>query len=492
MEFQSLLEFLHNKSIFVTGATGFLAKVMVEKILRVQPNVKKIYLLIRAADEKSATQRLNAEVIEKELFKVLKEKWGENFRSMISEKLVAVAGDISDEFLVLKEYSKLREELYGQIDVIVNLAATTNFDERYDVALHVNTLGAKHVINFAKQCVKLKTFIHVSTAYVCGVKEGLILESPYKMGDTLNGKCGLQIEDELKLVDHTISDLRAHGATQRSITSIMKDLGLQRSQNYGWTNTYIFTKAMGEMLIAELKENIPVVIIRPTIVSSTYKEPFPGWVEGVRTIDSLAVAYGKGKITCFLGDVKALIDVIPADMVVNAILVAMVAHASQPSSYTIYHVSSSMRNPVLYGKLQEYGFHYFRANPWINKEGQPVRVGKVTILNDMASFHRYMTIRYLIFLKGLEVVNSALCHYFDGMLFNLDRKVKYVLRLVDLYGPFLFFKGVFDDINTEKLRRAAKDNAIEADLFYFDPKIINWDDYFMNIHIPGVVRYVFK
>ncbi|KAL4011314.1 hypothetical protein IC575_028368 [Cucumis melo] len=488
MEFQSVLQFLQNKSIFVTGATGFLAKVMVEKILRVQPNVKKIYLLIRAADEKAATQRLNTDVIGKELFRILKEKWGENFRTMISEKLVAVAGDISDELLVLKEYSQLREELYDQIDVIVHLAATTNFDERYDIALHVNTLGAKHVINFAKNCVKLKAFLHVSTAYVCGVKEGLILESQYNMGDTLNGKCGLQIEDELNLVDYKISDLRAKGATQQSITLTMKEMGLERSQNYGWTNTYVFTKAMGEMLISELKENIPVVIIRPTIVSSTYKEPFPGWVEGVRTIDSLAVAYGKGKITCFLGDVNALVDVIPADMVVNAMLVAMVAHASQPSSYAIYHVSSSMRNPVMYGKLQEYGFHYFSANPWINKDGQPVRVGKVTILNDMASFHRYMTIRYLVFLKGLEVLNIALCHYFDGILFNFNRKIKYVLRLVDLYGPYLFFKGVFDDINTEKLRTAAKDNGIETDLFYFDPKSINWDDYFMNIHIPGVVR----
>lgn len=36
------------------------------------------------------------------------------------------------------------------------------------------------------------------------------------------------------------------------------------------------------MLLGELKENIPLVIIRPTIVTSTYKEPFPGWVEGVR------------------------------------------------------------------------------------------------------------------------------------------------------------------------------------------------------------------
>lgn len=111
--------------------------VMVEKILRVQPNVKKLYLLIRAADDKAAAQRLKSEVIEKELFRVLKEKWRANFGSMISEKVVAVAGDISDErLLVLEESAKLRQELYGQINVIVNLAATTNFDERYNQYKH--------------------------------------------------------------------------------------------------------------------------------------------------------------------------------------------------------------------------------------------------------------------------------------------------------------------------------------------------------------------
>lgn len=36
--------------------------VFMEKILRVQPNVKKLYLLLRAADDKSAMQRFNTEV----------------------------------------------------------------------------------------------------------------------------------------------------------------------------------------------------------------------------------------------------------------------------------------------------------------------------------------------------------------------------------------------------------------------------------------------
>lgn len=47
-------------------------------------------------------------------------------------------------------------------------------------------------------------------------------------------------------------------------------------------------------------------------------------------------------------------------------------------------------------------------------------------------------------------------------------------------------------MNTEKLRRAAKESGIETDLFNFNPKSINWGDYFLNTHIPGVVKYVFK
>lgn len=57
-----------------------------------------------------------------------------------------------------------------------------------------------------------------------------------------------------------------------------------RAKVYGWPNTYVFTKAMAEMLVGELKGDMPVVILRPTIVLSTYKEPIPGWAEGVRYV----------------------------------------------------------------------------------------------------------------------------------------------------------------------------------------------------------------
>ncbi|KAI4383754.1 hypothetical protein MLD38_009556 [Melastoma candidum] len=129
MKLGSVLQFLDNKSVLVTGAAGFLAKIFVEKVLRVQPNVKKLYLLLRAEDANSAAQRLRSDVLGKDLFWVLKEKRGRDFGLLISEKVVAVAGDITIEDLGVKDV-EVRDQMLDQIDIIINLAATTKFDER--------------------------------------------------------------------------------------------------------------------------------------------------------------------------------------------------------------------------------------------------------------------------------------------------------------------------------------------------------------------------
>ncbi|KAM3374248.1 fatty acyl-CoA reductase 3 isoform X1 [Capsicum galapagoense] len=491
MELASVLKFLENRSILVTGATGFIAKIFVEKILRVQPNVKKLYLLLRAQDNNAALQRFNTEALEKDLFKILREKHGANLNTFISQRTTIIRGDITFENLGVKD-TNLVEEMWREVEVVVNLAATTNFDERYDVSLGLNTVGAINVLNFAKKCSKLKVLLHVSTAYVSGEKTGLILETPYKLGETLNGTSGLDIHTEKKVIEETLKQLKFEGSSEETITSTMKELGLARSRKFGWPNPYVFTKALAEMLLGELKEDVPLVIFRPTIVTSTFQEPFPGWVEGIRTVDSLAVGYGKGKITCFVGNPDSIIDVIPADMVVNAMIVTMVAQAGQRGSQMIYHVGTSVSHPIEFTWLQEYAFRHFSNHPYIDKQGKPVIVGKVNVLSSMDSFRRYMALRYLLPLKGLEVVNTLLCQFFQAKYLELDRKIKFVMRLIDLYAPYLFFEGIYDDMNTEKLRRAAKESGIEIDMFNFNPKSIDWEDYFLNIHIPAISKYVIK
>lgn len=47
-ENSQIAEWYSGKSILITGATGFMGKVLVEKLLRSCPDVKRIYLLIRS------------------------------------------------------------------------------------------------------------------------------------------------------------------------------------------------------------------------------------------------------------------------------------------------------------------------------------------------------------------------------------------------------------------------------------------------------------
>lgn len=490
MEPGGIVNLLENKAILVTGGTGFLAKIFVEKILRIQPKVKKLYLLIRAADAKSATLRLHNEIIGKDVFRILKEKYGTNIDSFISEKVTPVPGDITLVDFGIED-PNLKEEMWRDIDIVVNAAATTNFDERYDTALLINTLGTKHVFNFTNKCSNLKMCIHVSTAYVSGEREGIILESSYKMGETLNGQSGLDVDSEIKIAEEKLNELQAEKISEAEITLAMKDLGIARAKTYGWPNTYVFTKAMSEMLAGQLKgKTMPLVIIRPTIVTSTYKDPFPGWVEGLRTIDSLSIGYGKGALKCFPGDPESIVDVIPADLVVNSMLVAMAANWDEPCEI-IYHVGSSVSHPLTAFKIQNYGRIYFTKKPWINKEGKPVKVGNVRIMSTVTGFRRYIAIRYLLPLKILQLL-SLFSKYFEAIYIHYARKMTFVMRLVQVYEPYLFFKGIYDDMNMEKLRMAARESCIEEDMFCIDPKCIDWDSYFLNIHIPGTVKYVFK
>lgn len=54
----------------------------------------------------------------------------------------------------------------NEVDVIIHCAATTKFDETLKVAIQLNTMGGKRVLDLAKNCKHLLAHVHVSTAYV--------------------------------------------------------------------------------------------------------------------------------------------------------------------------------------------------------------------------------------------------------------------------------------------------------------------------------------
>ena len=46
-------------------------------------------------------------------------------------------------------------------------------------------------------------------------------------------------------------------------------------------NTYAYTKAFAEQLLRQEHGQIPVAIVRPTIVTAAMKEPLPGWIDNL-------------------------------------------------------------------------------------------------------------------------------------------------------------------------------------------------------------------
>ncbi|GJN13675.1 hypothetical protein PR202_gb00405 [Eleusine coracana subsp. coracana] len=277
-------------------------------------------------------------IVGNELFGTLREKCGPSFHNFVKEKIQPLAGYIIEENFGL-ESSKI-SELSEEIDIIVNGAATTNFYERYDVALASNALGTKYICKFAEKCPNLKMFLHVSTAYVAGEQQGLLLEKPFRFGETLKQGCHLDIDGELKLVDSVKAELaHSSGNSKQLERTTMKKLGLKR------------------------------------------------------TIDAIITAYAKQSITYFIGDGDVILDLIPGDMVVNAMMVAMAIHWNKKGQVVI-HVSSSLHNPLSISSAVEMAYNYLSANPQIGKNGRNFKAKRLHLIKRFSIFKAYMFVKY--------------------------------------------------------------------------------------------------
>lgn len=73
------------------------------------------------------------------------------------------------------------ELIVNEIDVIINSAASVNFDDPLKEALNINYHGTARVLSLARDCKKIIVFTQVSTAYVnCNQKGGHIYEQIYE------------------------------------------------------------------------------------------------------------------------------------------------------------------------------------------------------------------------------------------------------------------------------------------------------------------------
>ncbi|XP_055811632.1 fatty acyl-CoA reductase 2, chloroplastic-like [Solanum dulcamara] len=488
-----IVDFFEAKNLLVTGATGFLAKVLIEKMLRTTPKINKIYLLIRAKNREAAFDRLTSEIIESKLFKCLKEIHGKSYESFIRSKLIPVVGNIHEPNLGMDII--ISQQIVQEIDLIVGSAANTTFDLRYDLALDANVNGSYQLMMFAKKCKNLKLLIHYSSAYANGEREGLLYEKPFIMGESITKEKlishspsakfpSLNAANELDFVSKLKNAIKNNGFEQ-----IMKDLGAERAKLYGWHDTYSFTKAIGEMVINSMREDIPIVIIRPSTITSSYEQPFPGWVQGFRVIDPAIVFYGKGDFPAVLADPNCIVDVVSVDVVVNATMAAIAKHGYlQSPELNVYHVASSFVNPLLSSQLLNYCYEFFSSFPFVNSKGDQVKVKKMKYCDNMSDFSNYISKELLKQHDEVGELTHEVEH--SKMQMRFKRKVEYLKNFSKVYEPYAFYKGWFHNGNMQKLMEDMSEQ--ERKSFEIDLSKINWRDYFIGIHIPGVKKHVLK
>ena len=123
--------------------------------------------------------------------------------------------------------------------------------------------------------------------------------------------------------------LTAARATEEARREWVKEelvrLGTERARSLGWTDCYTFTKALGERVVEEHAKTRPASIVRPSIIESALVRPHPGWIEGFKMAEPLILAYGRGELPEFPAAADTIVDIVPVDHVVAAI-VAVLAH----------------------------------------------------------------------------------------------------------------------------------------------------------------------
>ncbi|KAJ9067620.1 hypothetical protein DSO57_1037343 [Entomophthora muscae] len=369
-EFPLQTSFLKDKSVFLTGGTGFVGKAILELLVRDHyPHIDTIFCLVRGRKGQTVQDRLINDVLTNKLFNVVRDKLGPlRFRELVESKMVAIEGDISLPGLGISDAD--RDVLRKKLNVVIHCAATVDFNERLDRSLTLNTLGTMQILDLCDECESMDGFVHVSTAYVNSNRnESVIHERVYPM----------VFGDPTELVG------RIRGMDLPAIEEFTKKILTV------YPNTYTFTKSLAENMVVERAESMrmremtlgrtawSLSIVRPTVVTSTAVDPVPGWVDGVSAANGIAMYIGLGVMDSTPGPRESVLDLVPVDYLANVVLRACAAFHPPGVNFTlaladptrkvrtleqelpidpneevyptIYHAASSAINPVSWNEF---------------------------------------------------------------------------------------------------------------------------------------------
>ncbi len=511
---------LAGKSILVTGATGFLGTALVERLLRAVPDCT-VTVLVRPGQKQSAAERTRREIVKNDCFSILRQSLGNEFDQVIGERLKTVAGDVSQDSLGLSPEDTVE---LSRCDTVIHSAASVSFDALLDQAVEVNLLGPKRVVEAIESVAHLRKdlglnpthLISVSTAYVSGghrgeAKEVLPHEAPYALD--LDWKkevaSARRIRSDFEAQSRTKNymerfekdAIRAIGAAGRPliaskaeslrqdfIKKSMIEAGFARAKMLGWPDAYAYTKSLGERALIESRGSTPLTILRPSIIESSLREPFSGWIRGFRMAEPVIISYGRGLLKEFPGVPEGTVDVIPVDLVVAA-LIAVAARGPIENGPDVIQVASGVRNPLKYRQLVDLVREWFLEHPLYDSKGQPIEVPEWSFPGRGRVQGQLQRTTKLLSTAERAVSSLPLRGKQASFVAQLEDKktlAERALSYVELYGAYTETEAKFRIDNLLKLKETLEENDSD---FVIDPKEIVWKSYIHDTHLPSIVKH---
>ena len=510
-----IAENLAGKRIAITGSTGFVGTALVERLLRSAPGCRLV-LLVRPSKRHDATERVRREIFKNNCFDRLKAELAstaEPFDAMVLRRVVAVGGDVSTDGLGLNDADRA---VFATCDIVIHSAAAVAFDSPLDTAVEINLLGPSRIANELNELGITPHLVAVSTCYVAGNRRGnapeeLVSDGPFDLGLSWRKEVAAarrlrsdteslsRLPDKLRRFrSEATKELGAAGAPALAakteslreawVKAELVEAGRARAASVGWPDAYAYTKALGEQALTEVKGNVPVSIVRPSIIESALAEPFPGWIRGFRMAEPVILSYARGLLKEFPGVPEGTVDVIPVDIVVAAIIA--VAAAGPELAAPITQVASGGINPLKYKLLVDNVHDWFTEHPLYDPEGQPIVVpdwqfparGRVKEQLRRAKFIAEKTERALqtLPLRGKQAAWAA-------KLEETKTEIERAYEYVQLYGLYTECEAIYQVDNLMTLWGTFDQHDRAS--FNIDPSSIDWPTYISTIHLPSIVLH---
>ncbi|XP_076642655.1 putative fatty acyl-CoA reductase CG5065 isoform X2 [Halictus rubicundus] len=442
----SIEAFYSDAVILVTGATGFLGKALVEKLLRSCSRLITIFILVRPKKGHTIDQRLK-QLLQNSVFDRLR---AEN--PSVFNKIHPMKGDVAMPDLGLSPADK--ETLIQNVNIVFHSAATVRFDEPLKMAVNLNTKGTDRMIELCKSMKNLVSFIHVSTAYSnANLKE--VNEAIYTT----------------KVKPSTVIDMC------ESLDDSTLDI-LEKKILENHPNTYTFTKNLAEQLLLTKASKLPVAIIRPSIIGAARKEPYPGWVDNTSGITGIMKEVSRGALQAARCFSEKTLDLVPIDYVADTLICAA-WHSTMQQNNSIKIYNCTAKNPLGWGKYFELTVKHARQKPSKSLVWYP---GLKLIRNRFP---------FEVFKYTFHYLPALVWDFFYSIRGQKPTMLKQVRRMSKTIrnGQYFtlhewkFHRGNMDDLATKV--KALKD----SDNFNTDMGNHDWDDFICD-YVLGIRKFI--